>query len=170
MQKNLKTILLLIALFSGNIYASDDHEGSESNSGAAASTSSSNATATQQVGVTNSAAGGQASAVGGASSSSSTNNIYNNARGVEQAPSVYAPNLSTTLTETCMGSTSAGAGWFGFGGTFGSTWSDNTCVRRLDARQMAALGEVAIAKELMCQSDEVREAAKRAGKPCKGDE
>ena len=149
--------LLLLILISTNLYASDDHEGS---TGTTASTSNSNATATQSVSVTTTAAGGQASAIGGASSVIIT----------EQAPSVYAPNLSTTLTETCMGSTSAGAGWFGFGGTFGSTWSDDTCVRRLDARQMAALGEVAIAKELMCQSDEVREAAKRAGKPCKGDE
>lgn len=149
--------LLLLILISTNLYASDDHEGS---TGTTASTSSSNATATQSVSVTTTAAGGQASAIGGASSVITT----------EQVPSVYAPNLSTTLTETCMGSTSAGAGWFGFGGTFGSTWSDDTCVRRLDARQMAALGEVAIAKELMCQSDEVREAAKRAGKPCKGDE
>ena len=150
-----KTSLILMAILSTNLHASDDHEGS---TGTTTSTSSSATTATQSVSATNAAAGGSAS---------STNTITTS---VEQVPTVHAPNLSTTLTETCMGSTSAGAGWFGFGGTFGSTWSDDTCVRRLDARQMAALGEVAVARELMCQSDEVREAAKRAGKPCKRDE
>jgi len=80
-----------------------------------------------------------------------------------------APALATTLTETCMGSTSAGAGWSGASISFGTTWRDSACVRRLDARQMSALGEIPVAVEMMCDSDLVREAAVRAGRPCVAD-
>lgn len=85
---------------------------------------------------------------------------------VNTVPPVSAPGLTTTLSETCMGSTSAGAGWVGFGFSFGTTWRDSACVRRLDARQLSSLGYNLGAKELMCDSDAVRDALKRAGKPC----
>ena len=84
-------------------------------------------------------------------------------------PSVTAPNLATTLTETCMGSSSVGASGAGFGFSFGTTWRDSACVRRLDARQLSAFGEVPVAIEMMCDSELVREAAKRAGRPCVAD-
>jgi len=84
-------------------------------------------------------------------------------------PNVSAPNLATTLTETCMGSTSAGAAAAGWGFSFGTTWRDHACVRRLDARQMTAFGDMATAREMMCDSDLVREAAKRVGRPCMED-
>jgi hypothetical protein len=84
-------------------------------------------------------------------------------------PAVSAPNLATTLTETCMGSTSFGASGSGFGFSFGTTWRDSACVRRLDARQMSAFNETAISIEMMCDSDLVREAAKRANRPCVAD-
>ena len=80
-----------------------------------------------------------------------------------------APALATTLTETCMGSTSAGAGWSGASISFGTTWRDSACVRRLDARQLSAFGDLNTAREMMCDSDLVREAAIRAGKPCVAD-
>lgn len=80
-----------------------------------------------------------------------------------------APALATTLTETCMGSTSVGAGWSGMGLSFGTTWRDSACVRRLDARQVSAFGNVPVAMEMMCDSELVREAAKRAGRPCVDD-
>ena len=76
---------------------------------------------------------------------------------------------ATTLTETCMGSTSAGAAGAGFGFSFGTTWRDSACVRRLDARQMTAFGDISTAREMMCDSDLVRAAAKRAGRPCVDD-
>ena len=84
-------------------------------------------------------------------------------------PNVSAPNLATTLTETCMGSSSVGASGAGFGFSVGSTWRDGACVRRLDSRQIAAYGEIAVAVEMMCDSDLVREAAIRAGRPCVAD-
>lgn len=183
--KNL--MLLAVLLMSTAVMASEgEHEGegsssgSEASSGSAASSSSTSSASSSSsatgvgvgigVGVSVVKNNNQSTAAGGAASSQSvtTNNI--NTGAAESVPNVYAPNLSTTLTETCMGSTSAGAASFGFGASFGSTWSDEDCVRRLDARQMAALGEIAIAKEMMCASDTVREAAKKAGRPCKGDE
>ena len=91
---------------------------------------------------------------------------YSGEYDVRTVPNVSAPGLTTTLTETCMGSTSAGAGWVGFGFSFGTTWRDNACVRRLDARQLSSIGYNLGAKELMCDSDAVRDALKRPGKPC----
>lgn len=78
----------------------------------------------------------------------------------------YAPALTTTLTETCMGSTSAGAGFSGGSFSFGTTWRDSTCIRRLDAREIKSFGDIQAAKEIMCDSDLVREAFKRVGRPC----
>jgi hypothetical protein len=78
----------------------------------------------------------------------------------------YAPALATTLTETCMGSTSVGAGFSGGSFSFGTTWRDTACVRRLDARQVSAFMNLPVAMEMMCDSELVREAAIRAGRPC----
>ncbi len=80
-----------------------------------------------------------------------------------------APALTTTLTETCMGSTSVGAGWSGASISFGTTWRDSACVRRLDARQVHQLGDAEAAKEVMCDSDLVRAAFQRVGRPCAED-
>jgi len=99
-------------------------------------------------------------------SQNESNVHYSGEYDVNTVPNVSAPGLTTTLTETCMGSTSAGAGWVGFGFSFGTTWRDSACVRRLDARQLSAIGYNLGAKELMCDSDAVRQALKRAGKPC----
>ena len=84
----------------------------------------------------------------------------------KMVPNVMAPSLTTTLTETCMGSTSFGGSGSGFGFSFGTTWRDSACVRRLDARQLAAFQDMGTAREIMCASSIVREAAKRAGRPC----
>lgn len=77
-----------------------------------------------------------------------------------------APALTTTFSETCMGSTSAGAGFAGGAVSVGSTWEDEACIRRLDAREIKSLGDAEAAKELLCGSKEVREAFKRVGRPC----
>jgi len=84
----------------------------------------------------------------------------------KMVPNVMAPSLTTTLTETCMGSTSFGGSGSGFGFSFGTTWRDSACVRRLDARQLAAFNDMGTAREIMCASSIVREAAKRSGRPC----
>lgn len=77
-----------------------------------------------------------------------------------------APALTTTLTETCMGSTSVGAGFSGGSFSFGTTWRDSACVRRLDAREIKTFGDIQAAKEIMCDSDLVKAAFKRVGRPC----
>ena len=81
----------------------------------------------------------------------------------------YAPALTTTLTETCMGSTSMGRGFSGGSFSFGTTWRDHACVRRLDAREIRSYGDIQAAKEIMCDSDLVRDAFKRVGRPCAED-
>lgn len=97
----------------------------------------------------------------------STQNInYGGEYKLKNVPAVTAPALTTTLTETCMGSTSVGGAVPGFGISFGTTWRDSACVRRLDARELNSLGYKLGAKELMCDSDNVRAALKRAGTPC----
>ena len=88
---------------------------------------------------------------------------------LKNVPNVNAPALTTTMTETCMGSTSAGGAVAGFGLSFGTTWRDSACVRRLDARELNSLGYRLGAKELMCDSENVRAALLRANTPCRED-
>ena len=87
----------------------------------------------------------------------------------DTVPTVFSPGLTTTMTETCMGSTSGSLAVAGFGAGLGSTWTDSACVRRLDARQLHALGYTAVAAELMCQSDTVRRAFLSSGIKCGGE-
>lgn len=108
----------------------------------------------------------------GSGSGFGNNNSTNSARGSDLSEAVgtaIAPALTTTLTETCMGSTSVGAGFSGGSFSFGTTWRDSACVRRLDARQVQSMGDVQAAKEVMCDSDLVRQAFKNVGRPCSSD-
>ena len=82
---------------------------------------------------------------------------------------VVAPALSTTFSETCMGSTSVGAGFAGGALTVGSTWRDEDCVRRLNAREIRTYGDIQASKELMCGNEEVKLAYRRVGRPCIND-
>jgi hypothetical protein len=131
---------------------------------------------------TSNATGGTSSAVTGPSSASSTANPTATNQGNAQSitfnsktpdslktnPTVYAPALTTTLTETCMGSTSGGLSVLGFGGTLGTTWNDSQCVRRLNAREMAqTLGDRDAARALLCQDKDVAEAYRSVGQDCK---
>jgi hypothetical protein len=85
---------------------------------------------------------------------------------LKNVPGVVAPNLTTTLTETCMGSTSIGGAGVGFGFSAGTTWKDTDCVNRLNARELRTFGDTAAAKEVMCENEVVRAAYKRVGQPC----
>lgn len=77
-----------------------------------------------------------------------------------------APSLTTTFSETCMGSTSMGAGFAGGAVSIGSTWKDEECIRRLSAREIRTFGDVQVSKEIMCGNEEVRQSFKRVGRPC----
>jgi hypothetical protein len=74
-------------------------------------------------------AGSNANANAETTSSASQGNVQgisttNNANLRDGVPAVVAPSLTTTLSETCMGSTSMGIAGAGFGISFGSTWKD----------------------------------------------
>lgn len=83
-----------------------------------------------------------------------------------QVGMAVAPSLTTTFSETCMGSTSMGAGFAGGSLSLGTTWEDIACIRRLDSREIKAMGDTQAAKELLCNNEEVRQAFKRVGRPC----
>lgn len=77
-----------------------------------------------------------------------------------------APALTSSFSETCLGSTSFSAGFAGGAFSGGTTHVDADCVRRLNAREIRALGDGIVAKEVLCGNDDVRAAFKLAGRPC----
>jgi len=81
-------------------------------------------------------------------------------------PAVYAPGLTTSGMVTCMGSTSAGGSGSGFGLSFGSTWIDENCERRLDAGKLAELGYADASMALMCGDTAVWDSMELTGHPC----
>jgi hypothetical protein len=85
---------------------------------------------------------------------------------LRNVPAITAPALTTTLTETCMGSSTIGGAGAGFGLSIGSTWKDEECIRRLHAREISALGEKDVAKQVLCGSPMVAEAYAAVGRPC----
>jgi hypothetical protein len=88
---------------------------------------------------------------------------------VRSAPGVAPPSLTTTLSETCMGSTSAGLSGIAFGLSLGGTWNDVECVNRLNARELRSLGHVDAAKQVLCENKAVRAAYRKVGAPCLDD-
>ena len=126
------------------------------------STSTGTATATAgDVNVTVNPAGGTSS-----STTQSAAAPTNTTQTVRNVPAMIAPALTTTLTETCMGSTSGGVAVAGFGASFGKTWTDDECVNRLNARELLTMGERSAAREVMCANPVVKRAFKRTGNPC----
>ena len=87
---------------------------------------------------------------------------------VRTTPAIAAPSLTTTLSDTCMGSASFGLSITGFGATGGTTMVDQACVRRLDAREFRAMGLTDVALALLCQSDANRRAVEATGHLCPG--
>ncbi|WP_230414277.1 hypothetical protein [Collimonas silvisoli] len=83
-------------------------------------------------------------------------------------PNIVAPSLTTTLSDTCMGSASFGLSFTGFGATGGSTMVDQACVRRLDSREFRAMGLNDVALALLCQSEANRKAVESTGRSCPG--
>lgn len=111
--------------------------------------------------------------VGGGSStpaSSSTltggsNSYFSAAQRRNPVATALAPPL-TAADDTCMGSSSAGGQAVGFGLSVGSTWHDDDCVRRKDARELYNMGYKKASLALMCQSKQIEKAMKKAGTPC----
>lgn len=99
---------------------------------------------------------------GSAHNAGNKQSITFNSTAVKQhknTPSVVAPALSSTLTDTCMGSITGGAAAAGWGISGGKTYVDEECVRRLHSKFLASAGQGEIAMQLMCGSPMVAEAA-----------
>jgi len=147
-----------------------------------------NSTVSVSVSLPNSSASGSGSGTGasgtsagtgtGASSAagepgSSANNTkttvdYGGSYSVKTVPNIVAPSLTTTLSDTCMGSASFGLSFTGFGATGGTTMVDQACVRRLDSREFRAMGLNDVALALLCQSEANRKAVESTGRSCPG--
>jgi hypothetical protein len=138
------------------------------------STSNSGSSANSASNSTSNAAGG--SATGGAAAASNAGNsqsastVVTNSTPANQTirttPAIVAPALTTTLTETCMGSTSLGASVVGFGATGATTWNDSECVRRLNARELNAMGFHTEACYVLRVNKDVDNAFARSGNRC----
>jgi hypothetical protein len=129
---------------------------------ASANTSSNGSSASP---VANQATGPGSSAY---NTASQDNVSYSGTQTIKTNPSIQAPGLTTTLSDTCMGSVSFGFSAPGFGATAGSTLVDQACVRRLDAREFRAMGLTDVALALLCQSDANRRAVEATGHLCPG--
>lgn len=83
------------------------------------------------------------------------NSVYiNHERNVASA---YAPNIVSS-NDTCMGSISAGGQGASFGISLGSTYTDNDCILRKDARLLYNMGLKETAIHLLCSKDSLRDA------------
>jgi hypothetical protein len=91
---------------------------------------------------------------------------YDGSYTVKSAPPIAAPSLTSTFSDTCMGSSSFGLSFVGFGATGGTTMVDEACVRRLDSREFRAMGLNDVALALLCQSPANRKAVEAAGRAC----
>ncbi|SAK57707.1 CheA signal transduction histidine kinase [Caballeronia hypogeia] len=112
---------------------------------------------------------GKASTPGSSAFDTRTTVDYNQSSySVRTTPAIAAPSLTTTLSDTCMGSASFGLSITGFGATGGTTLVDQACVRRLDAREFRAMGLTDVALALLCQSEANRRAVEATGHLCPG--
>jgi len=91
---------------------------------------------------------------------------YGGSYTVRSAPAIAAPSLTSTFSDTCMGSSSFGLSIVGFGATGGTTMVDDACVRRLDSREFRAMGLNDVALALLCQSPANRKAVEATGRSC----
>ena len=119
--KNFKTsmiVLITLAMFSGSVLAQSSSE----SDAAVGDTTASNTGVTQNINFE-----AENDTRGVDSPIQSSNKVhYSGEYDVNTVPDVSAPGLTTTLTETCMGSTSAGGAVVGFGFSFGTTWRDSS--------------------------------------------
>jgi hypothetical protein len=135
--------------------------------------SASGNSSTVTVSLTNTGSGSGSSGSNGTASGSAagdpnaaTTVKYDGSYTVKSAPPIAAPSLTSTFSDTCMGSSSFGLSVVGFGATGGTTIVDEACVRRLDSREFRAMGLNDVALALLCQSPANRKAVEAAGRAC----
>jgi hypothetical protein len=124
--------------------------------------------------VTNpSATGGQGGASGSSSVSVTTGSqttTYPANQSITSVPAIYVPSLGTG--NICAVGVSAGASWLGAGFAVGTAWESMQCERRQAAALLWNMGTPesrATAKEVLCNSPEIRQAYQTAGHPCARD-
>lgn len=76
----------------------------------------------------------------------------------DNTPDAYAPAL-TTSNGTCMGSSSVGGSGAGLGVSIGSTWQDDSCTHRYNAKMLHDMGYKDVAVKIMCREVSVAESA-----------
>lgn len=87
---------------------------------------------------------------------------------VHNTPNVYAPALAGGANP-CVVGVSAGGAVAGFGISFGLTRNDDGCERRNTAALLHNMGERDVAQEVLCETESVRQARLRVGRPCVAD-
>lgn len=90
---------------------------------------------------------------------------YSGEQTVKNVPNVSGPQL-TTSNDTCMGSTSASVNVAGFGGSYGSTWTDGNCVMLKNSRELWNMGMRAAGLARMCFDEDNKEALELTGFEC----
>jgi hypothetical protein len=136
--------------------------------GGSSTSSAQGGNSTSNGGSSNAAANNAATNAGNAQSITLNSNIPSHTTAdVKTVAQVSAPALTTTLTDTCMGSTSMSGTGMGWGLSIGSTWEDHNCNRRLYAREVASLtGDREAARAVLCGDEMVRKAFEDVGRPC----
>jgi hypothetical protein len=102
-----------------------------------------------------------------APTTANVNTNYSGGYTVRNTPEVIAPNVLGG--NPCAIGASGGLSLPGFGFSAGTTWADKACERRQQAALLFNMGEPVVARELMCQDDQVRIAMKIGGRPCVAD-
>jgi hypothetical protein len=124
-------------------------------------------TSTVSVSLTNSGGGSGGSGSSAAADPNGATTVrYDGSYTVRSAPPIAAPSLTSTFSDTCMGSSSFGLSFVGFGATGGTTMVDEACVRRLDSREFRAMGLNDVALALLCQSAANKKAVEATGRAC----
>lgn len=148
---------------SGSTTLSSSNTNTNTNNSSASSRQRQNQSQSQSNTLSNSGNSVSRSGVRNSGNSSNTNTIEAQKR---NPVSSAATAFLTATDDTCMGSSSLGAQGVGLGVSVGSTWHDNDCVRRKDARELHNMGQKVAALALLCQSDSVRKAMQTADTPC----
>lgn len=110
----------------------------------------------------------------GSSAGANNNLTFNNPATVhnKQSGSVrtsvpgIAPNLVASAVGTCLGSAGAGIGLTGVGLSFGSTYPDKNCDRRMYSASLLAVGQRNAATAILCKNLEVYQAFAAVGVNC----
>lgn len=135
--------------------------------GTVSTSTQSNATLNNQVNVTvGNGSGANPTGVANAQLPAQSEVGYTGSYTVKSAPTVYAPSLTASVTETCLGSISGGVSVIGVGATAAMTIENTECDRRLNAAVAGRMGRMDIAFNLMCQEDSFRQASEGTDKPC----